>query len=448
MSGQAGFRTGLRAFVIVWIGQLVSVLATQMTQFSLTIWAYEKTGSATALGLVSAFYITPFLIAAPVAGALVDRYDRKKMMMVSDLGAGLATVIVFCLQATGSLQVWHLYGTAMITGVAQAFQWPAYSAAISTLVPKEQYGRANGLMSLIETGPGVLAPVLAGSLLPFIGLAGILMIDVATFVLAIGALLLIEVPPPAESAEGVTAKQGSMWQEVAYGFRYILARPSLLGLQLIFLAGNLCVGLGFTVLAPMILTRTANNASLYGVVQSAGAIGGILGGLVMSVWGGFKRRVHGVLLGWIALSLLGEFWLGLGRELIMWIPAMFLCVALTPLIDGSNQAIWQAKVAPDVQGRVFSARQMIAVLATPLAPLIAGPLADIVLEPGMRNGVLTPLFGWLVGNGPGAGMALVLVGAGLLGALVGLSGYLVPAIRKAEELLPDYTAPASEEAPS
>src|SRR5215216_6792105 len=177
--------TGLFGFTLVWLGQIVSVLATNMSLFALTIWVFEKTRSATALGLMQVFFITPLLIITPFAGVMVDRHNRKLMMMVSDLIAGLATISVLLLQFFGVLEVWHLYVAAIFQGLGNAFQWPAYSAAISTMIPKEQYGRANGLMSLIDAGPGVIAPLLAGALLPIIGLSGILSLDVSTFLLAI-----------------------------------------------------------------------------------------------------------------------------------------------------------------------------------------------------------------------------------------------------------------------
>ncbi|HRA01059.1 MAG TPA: MFS transporter, partial [Thermoflexales bacterium] len=165
--------SGMSAFIVVWIGQIVSILATSMSQFALTIWAYEKTQSATALGLMQVFFITPFLLISPIAGAMVDRHNRKLMMMLSDLGAGFATILILVLQAAGALQIWHLYLTAAITGLFSSFQWPAYSASISLMIPKEQLGRANGLMSLMEAGPGVIAPLLAGALLPLVHLTGI-----------------------------------------------------------------------------------------------------------------------------------------------------------------------------------------------------------------------------------------------------------------------------------
>jgi MFS family permease len=431
-------------FTLVWLGQIVSVLATSMSLFALTIWVFEKTGSATALGLMQVFFITPLLIVTPFAGVMVDRHNRKLMMMVSDLTAGLATISILILQAFGVLEVWHLYAAAVFQGLGNAFQWPAYSATISTMIPKEKYGRANGMMSLIDMGPGVLAPMLAGALLPLIGLTGILSLDVTTFVLAISVLLFVRIPQPPRSAEGAQA-QGHILKEAVFGFRYIFARPSLLGLQLVFFAGNLCLGIALTVLAPMILSRTGNDSVSLGLVQSAGAIGGVVGGVAMSAWGGFKRRVHGVLAGWIVASFFFSL-VGLGTSLPVWIGALALASTLNPLINGSNQAIWQSKVPPDMQGRVFSARTLIAWMTNPISPLIAGTLADFVLEPAMStSGSLAPVFGWLVPPGPGAGMGLLIFFSSFGGILAGLTGYFIHSIRHAEDILPDHDIPATPE---
>lgn len=440
--------TGLAAFTVVWIGQLVSVLATNMTQFALTIWVYRETSSVTALALQGTFFMAPFLIISPLAGALVDRHNRKLMMMISDLGAGAATIFLLGMQAAGLLQVWHLYAAALVTGIFQAFQWPAYSASISLMVPKAQYGRANGMMSLLEMGPGVLSPLLAGALLPLIGLTGIMLLDVATFVFAVGALLFVHVPQPPRTEAGRQG-QGSLLKESVYGFRYIFQRPSLLGLQLVFFFANFATLFAFTARAPLVLARTDSNEVIFGTVQSIGALGGIVGGLLMSTWGGFRRRVHGVLLGWIVSSLVGTALFGLGRDLVWWSIASFAGAILGPVINGSNQAIWQAKVAPDVQGRVFAARRLIAWLTTPITPLLAGPLADFVLEPAMRapSSALAQTFGGLVGTGPGAGMALMVIFGGLAASAVGIAGYFFPAVRDAETLLPDHeAAPAAEPA--
>jgi MFS family permease len=430
--------TGMLAFLIILVGQLFSVLASSMSHFALTIWMYQQTESAFALGLMQVFFITPFLIISPFAGVMVDRYNRKAMMMVSDLAAAIATGGIFVLYALGMLEFWHLYVAAVLNGIGNTFQWPAYSAAIGTMIPKEQLGRANGLMSLMEAGPGVVAPLLAGMLLPVIGLVGILAIDILTFFFAIGTLLVVHIPQPRKTEDG-QQKTGNIWSEAGYGFTYIFARPSLLGLQLIFFFGNLFSGIGFTLLAPMILARTDSNSLIFGSVQSAGAIGAVAGGVLMSIWGGFKRRVHGVLLGWILFSLSGMLFLGIGQGLAVWIPAMVVMSLCGPLINASNQAIWQSKVAPDLQGRVFSARRLIAWFAQPVSPIIAGTLADFAFEPAMRgDGMLSQTFGVLVGTGPGAGMGLILVFCSLAAALVGLTGYFIPAIRNAEDLLPDH----------
>ena len=438
---------GMRAFLIVWFGQVVSLLGTAMTQFALTIWAYQKTGSATALALVAFFSFAPAILFSPFAGALVDRWNRKLVMMLSDLGAGVMTIAILLLYASGSLEIWHLYVTGAISGVFSTFQWPAYSAAISTMLPKEQYARAAGLLSLAESASGVLAPILATALLVIIGIGGVLLIDVITFVFAVGALLVIHVPQPQATEAGAEGR-GSLLKESVYGFRYIAARPSLLGLQLMFFTINLIGGFTVTLSAPMILARTASSEAALATVQSVGAIGGVIGGLLLSVWGGPKRRVHGVLLGMVSISIAGQIVMGMGRVVLVWAAAWFIQALILPLLNGSNQAIWQAKVAPDVQGRVFASRRMIAQITAPVSMLLSGPLADRVFEPAMQaGGSLAPVFGGLVGTGPGAGMGLMFVIFGVIGVMVGFAGYAFPAIRDAEELLPDHVG-AAEAAPT
>jgi DHA3 family macrolide efflux protein-like MFS transporter len=432
---------GMRAFSIVWIGQIISLLGSAMTGFGVTLWIYEGTEKATALALGGFFFMMPLLLLSPVAGALVDRHNRKLMMMVSDLASGATTVIMLLLYVTDNLQLGHLFALNAVNGAFQAFQWPAYSAAMSLMLPKEQYARANSMLQLAGTGSHIFAPVLAGALIGPLGLGGIMMIDIVSFSFAVGSLLFVHIPQP-ETSEAGRRGQGSLLSESVYGFWYILERPCLLGLQLVFMFGNFCVGLAYAVFAALILARTDNNELIFGSVQSAGAIGGVVGGLAMTAWGGPKRRVHGVLGGWMLSGLLGTVLLGLGRALLVWMAGAFMVQFFMPIINSSNQAIWQTKVAPDVQGRVFSIRRLIAWFVSPIAALLAGPLVDLGLEPAMKeSGSLTGAFGWLVGTGPGAGMALLFIFGGSLAALVGLGGYAFRAIRDVEDILPDHDSP-------
>jgi DHA3 family macrolide efflux protein-like MFS transporter len=434
---------GMLAFMIIWFGQVVSLLGSAMTAFAVTIWVYEGTGQATALALTGFFFLTPLLLLSPVAGALVDRYNRRLMMMVSDLASGATTLVLLALYSTGYLEVWQLFLLNGINGAFQAFQWPAFSAAISLMVPKAQYGRANGLMELAGSASQIVAPVLAGALIGPIGLSGILVIDIFTFVFAVGTLLFVHIPQPETTPAGQEA-EGNLFTESIYGFRYIFQRPSLLGLQLVFMVGNFFSGIAFAVYAAMILARTSNDELVFGTVQSVAAVGAVVGGAVMAAWGGPKRRVHGVLGGWI-LSGLFLSMAGVAQSLPAWAAAGFLGFFLVPIINGSNQAIWQAKVAPDVQGRVFSTRRLIAWFVSPVATLIAGPLVDLLLEPSMaEGGALAATWGWLVGVGDGAGMGLLFFIVGLLASLVGLVGYTLPVVRNAEDILSDHDSPEAQ----
>jgi MFS family permease len=429
----------MSAFVVIWLGQLFSLLGTAMTRFALTIWAFQVTGEATALALVGFFSFAPVVLFSPIAGALVDRWNRKLVMILSDLAAGLSTIIILLLYVNGRLEIWHLYVAGAFAGAFEAFQFPAFSAAMSMMVPKAQYGRANGMVSLAEPVVMIGAPVLAGILLTMIGIGGVMLIDVVTFLFAVAAVLLVTVPQPAQSAEGMIAASG-LWKESIYGFRYIWRRKSLLGVQLTFTISNFFFSIGVILAAPMILARTGNNELILGTVQSAMGVGGLVGGLAMTAWGGPQRRIHGVLLGFIGGSLLGLTPFGLGQDVVIWSIAAFLMLFFTPIINASNQSLWQAKVAPDVQGRVFATRRLIAQVSGPLGMLIAGPLADRIFEPAMLGDTLlsrtlSPIFG----SGPGAGMAVLIVIVGMLGVSAGLVGYAVRTIRTVDSM-PDHDA--------
>lgn len=433
---------GMRGFTLVWAGQFLSFLGTGMTNFALTIWAWKATGTATALALVALFNMAPNILASPVAGALVDRWNRKLVMMLSDIAAGISTLAILLLFMSGRLEIWHLYVTTAFAGLFHAFQFPAYSAAISTMVSKEHYTRASGMLSLAQNASGIFAPIAASILLNYVSFGGVFLLDLTSLALALSALLLVRIPQP-KATDG-SVKRDSLLKDSIFGFKYIFRRPGLLGLQLILFNINFTFALCFPLLAPMILALTGNDMLTLGAVQSAFGVGGVVGGILLSVWGGPKRRVHGVLIGMTLSSVFGLILLGVGREAIFWMAGAFVITLFSPIINGSNQAIWQSKVPPDIQGRVFSARILIAQISAPIAMAITGPLADRLLIPGMMaGGSLAPAFGWLVGTGQGAGISLLYVFVGFIGLFIGLAGYLFRQVREVEEILPDHDAPTS-----
>jgi MFS transporter, DHA3 family, macrolide efflux protein len=445
------------AFWLVWAGQLVSMLGSGMTGFALTIWVFEETGRATDLALLGVFFMVPLLVMSPVVGVMVDRYDRKLMMMLSDLAAGVTTIAILALYLSDGLEIWHLYVNAAINGLFQGFQWPAYSAALALMVPKKEYVRVNSMLEVVGPASGIVSPIAGGAIIGlgatagFDGLILILVIDIVTFLAAIGALLLIHIPKP-ERTEAGQEGAGGFFKEAIYGFRYIFDRPPLLALQGVFLVSNLFYSIAAgTLLAPMLLARTDSNAWIFGASQTVGAVGMVIGGVTIGAWGGFKRRIHGVLLGW-ALSFVGILITGFGRPeppwmMGLWAAGILISALVVALINGSNQAIWMAKVAPDVQGRVFSTRRLIAWVASPLARIVAGPLADYVLEPAMsEGGTLAPIFGSLVGTDTGAGMSLLFIFTAVAGLAIILGAYSLPIVRNVEDILPDHEAAAGEAA--
>jgi MFS transporter, DHA3 family, macrolide efflux protein len=282
-------------------------------------------------------------------------------------------------------------------------------------------------------------PILAGLLLPLIELTGILTIDVVTFLLAISALLAVHVPQPARTEEGQQV-QGGILQEAAYGFKYIFARRGLLGLLIFFIVLNFIIGLSGPLFSPFILERTNQNSATLGVVTSANAIGAVIGGLLIGLWGGFKRRMNSIFLGEALTGLFLLVIFGMGRSIPVWVIGAVIGGIFPIFTNGASQAIWQSKVAPDVQGRVFSARRMIAWSVGPITPILAGLLADHVTEPAMRTqSWLAQTFGRLVGNEPGSGMALQFVMTGIAYMLVALITYLFfPHVRNLEDELPDH----------
>lgn len=430
--------SGMRIFTIIWFGQLVSVLGTGMTRFALMIWAYQQTGNATTLALIGFFAWVPFIVLSPFAGVWVDRLDRRRIMLVTNLGQCLVTVVVLSLFFTGRLAIWHIYLLETCASLFDAFQAPAYTAATTTLLSKQEYARANGMRSLAGDVAQIAAPVTAGALLPFLGIGGVMLIDGATFGVALLSLWLVRIPPP--SRQTTQVKTDHFLSEASIGFRYIFQRKGLWGLMLIFMGVHFFASLTyFAVLPALILARTNGNETALGLVQAALGAGGVTGGLLVSIWGLPRRKIHAIL-GSCAFSFLfGDLLFATGRTLPVWLMAAGVSSLFIPFIIAADRTIWQSKVEPTLQGRVFSVSGMFRNASQPLGYLLAGPLADHVFGPAMQpRGSLAPYFGWLVGTGPGAGIGLMFICTAVLGSLMSASGYLSHSIRNVEEELPDY----------
>lgn len=431
--------TGQKAFYWIWSGQLLSWGGTAMTRYALIIWAYEKTNTAATLGLLGFFGWIPLVMISPIAGVLVDRWDRRAVMILADLGSGLVTMGLLGLHLTGTLQIWHLFLAETLSAVFSAFQAPAYHASSSLLVSKERYSKINGLNSTAMSISDITAPILAGLLLTKASLNSVFIIDLATLLVAIGTMMFVSIPRPAANDQPVSIKTNFI-VELKSGFRFISKRSGLVGILLIFMAINFLAFLTwFSILPALVLSRTGGDKLALSTVQSVLGIGSLVGALLLSTWGGPKKRIHGFLLFTSLSFMLGDSMFAFGRSLPVWAVGGFISSIFIPFISGSSMAIWMSKVPLDMQGRVFSVRSMGHYFMIPLGYLAGGLLADKVFEPAMQvGGSLVHVFGGLVGSGPGAGMALMFMFTFIMGTLTGLSGYLIPAIRNVERDLPDH----------
>ena len=431
----------MRTFIIIWLGQAVSIIGSSMTAFALTLWVWELTGEATALSLFGFFRQVPQVLITPIAGVIVDRWNRKYLMMLGDTVSGLLITTVLLLYLTHSLQLWHLYLAVAIDGSFEQIQELAYFASVSMVVPKQQYSRVSSIGFLAKSTSVIIAPALAGVLYVVIGLVGILIIDITTCVIAVSALMLVHIPKPTAVQAG-TQSHGNWKQELYFGWHYITARPGLLSILVLVSLFWFTHYLGNSLFSPLILARSGNDAKVLGVVTSAAGLGGITGALLVSTWGGFKRRIHGVLLGMVGAGL-SQTVFGLGIMPLIWIPAKFCSSLNLPILDSADDTIWLRKIRPNLQGRVLSTRAILERGASTVAYLIAGPLADYVFEPAMMSGgSLAPILGWMFGTKRGAGMALLYVISSLGILLIGLSGYAFRTLRDVEIIVPDYDTSA------
>ena len=423
-----------RTFLIVWFGQVVSLVGSGLTWFGLGIWVFIETGSVTSLSMVLLASNLPRIALSPVAGALVDRWDRRWAMILSDAGSGVGTIVIFVLFLNDSASVTALVVVGAFSSAFQAFQWPAYQASISLLVAKENYQRASGMVQVAEAISQLISPLLAAVAIVSLGVTGLVFIDVVTFSFAIITLLIVRFPRPPESEVGEESK-GSLWKETLFGFKYIFARHGLLALLMFFAAINFTFGfLGPMVIAFMLSFGTETTL---GMSLTIGSTGMLAGSILASTWADAEHKVRGIL---IASLVLGVMMMTMGwtSSLVIIVGSMWVGMFVVPIASAMSNAIWMLKVEPDVQGRVFAVRGMLAQMTSPLALLVAGPLADRVFVPLMtESSGLGDFLQSVMGTGVQHGYGLFFVAMGLFLIVSVLIGWSYAPLRNLEAEVPD-----------
>ncbi|WKZ41096.1 MAG: MFS transporter [Anaerolineales bacterium] len=433
VSASADTPKDMKTFFIIWGGQLVSMLGSGLTNFALGVWLYDQTKQATPFAITVLLGSLPRILLLPFAGSLADRFNRRLIMILADTFTAVFTLIIFILLGAGNLQLWHIYIIAAMMSVFSAFQEPAYSASIAMIVPKEKLGSANGMVQMGQAITSVLIPVLAGALFVFIGFMGIIIIDFVTFFFAVGALLFVRIPQPERAAEH---KDKNVWQDMAFGWNYLRERTGLFGLLLYYAMVNFLLNWSAVLLIPMVLSRFT--ADVLGIIQTILGVGMLAGSIVMSAWGGAKRRIPAAI-GFIVLAVTGFIIAGMTPNPYLIGVGAFVLMFFVPLASGNSQVVFQTKVARDVQGRVFSVRSAISQSMMPLAFLTAGPLADRFFEPLMSEGgaLASTFIGQWLGTGAGRGIGLMFIISGVVAIVTSVLVYANPRIRNVENELPD-----------
>jgi MFS transporter, DHA3 family, macrolide efflux protein len=435
MVESASTRSGMRIFYLIWLGQLFSILGSGLTSFALGVWIYQKTGQATPFAITVLFGSLPRILMMPVAGSLADRWNRRIIMILADTGAALGTLSMVLLLFFGDLQVWHIYIIVLVSSAFSSFQEPAYMASITMLVPKKDFARANGMVQMGQAIGSIVTPLAAGVFFTIIGLKGIVLIDLSTYFLAVTPLFLIRIPQP--FVEKISDGKKAVISDFVKGWQFIMSRSGLFGLLMYYAMVNFLINVVSVLTAPMVLA--VHSSAVLGGIDTTMGVGMLCGGILMSAWGGPKQRRIPKVIGFIVLSVLGMVFAGLRDDPLFPGIGFFVLLFFVPIASGISMAVWQSKVPADMQGRVFSVRSMISQSMMPVAFLISGPLADHVFEPLMRTGgglADTFLGAWL-GTGPGRGIGLMYVIAGLAAVLVSGLAYMNKNIREIETELPD-----------
>lgn len=365
-------------FFTIWTGQAVSLVGSRLVQFALVWWLTESTGSATVLATASLVALLPGIILGPFAGALVDRWNRRRVMIVADSFVALISAWLAYLFWTGTISTWHVYVAMLGRSLGGAFHWPSMQASTSLMVPKEHLSRVAGMNQTLQGAMGIAAPPLGAILLALLPVHGIMGIDVATAAVAVVTLFLTAIPEPPRTL-GTTGASPSVWRDLRAGFRYVKGWPGLIIIVALAMVINFVVNPAFTLMPLLVTDHFKGGALQLGWLQSGWGVGMLVGGVLLSIWGGFRRRIYtsmaGLVLEGLAIIVIGltpanGFQLALG--------ALFVAGLMNPLINGPLFAILQVAVAPEMQGRVFTLVSSLSSAMMPLSLAVAGPVADAI----------------------------------------------------------------------
>ena len=414
MKSRQTFRE-LRPFLILWSTQSLSQLGSAMTSFALTLWLYAETGSALQTALLSICSYTPYVLMSIFAGALSDRWARKKTMLACDALAAACTVVVLILLKTGSLRTWHLYALNAVNGLMNTVQSPASDVAMTLLIPKEHYQRASGLRSFSNSLITVLNPVLATSLYALTGMDGVIAVDLATFLIAFLTLLFaIRLPEAARDGE---AGQETLLQAAKSGLRYLQNNRLILYLILFLAAVNFTASAFDAALPAFVLSRTGGDEAVLGVVTSCAGVATMIGSLIVTLLKKPKDRVRVIVMTMLISLGTENFILALTDNPVLWCLAQVVGWLLVPVMNANLDVVMRSSVPVEMQGRVYSCRNTLQFFTIPLGMLVSGAAVDSVFEPlmaGRETGLLPALFG----TGKGSGTAIVIFLLGILGVAV------------------------------
>lgn len=430
----------MKKFLLIWLGQLFSLMGSQLTGFALGVWVYQKTQSTTLFALLTGLNVIPVVLFSPIIGVISDQWPRRRVMICSDLGAGLSTVALAIALHHNYLPISLIALLIFLNATFSSFMRPAYTAATSQLINPKDLDRVSGLMQIGSAAPQLVAPILGGALLQLIGLTGILWIDVITFVFAVTTQLMVPAIPT-QVAEQPSTREASGWiNEFSQALSFLRSSSGLLALLLFFIFKNFLTSIAYISTTPYVLSF-ASEVEL-GSVLSAGGLGMLGGSLILSFLSNARNRIHTISL-FSCLSGLTLIVLAFQDTIWNFMLGSFLFFFALPLIHGSGQVIFQRQVPLPLQGRVFAVNEALAAASVPLGYLVAGPLADFVFEPLLQpQGALASSLGQILGIGPGRGIALLFLTLGVCHSIVTPLFFLYSPIRLVDR---SPTDPAAED---